>query len=280
MLRAIQDLDEIERRANVTGLTVSAAVLALTLVVGWFAVVMTYQTPPPPEKDFVTVGTIDFTKISAGGKMDFGNNTEGSGSVNNRRAPSPDPGNSRPRLNPPEKAPPPKSAPTPPVEETITQTEEAPVKATPSTPSATGAPISDKPTPRVKKTIDKDALFDEGGGANHGKGNSVGDRGNPRSTTLDPSGLFSFGVGEGEGLNGREVLYCPKPKYSAQEEGKLAFQITISPKGSVIGVKTVKYGGQRMLKQSTEEVLRKWRFSPVSGTKNQTVKVTFTFKLR
>lgn len=249
--------ENIKKRS--AALTALACLMLGILAVWW--VVKRGVTPPEDEPQYVVQGRID-----------FGNLQEGSMKINNQKPPTEKPKEAEPV---PVKAPVVKKTP-PKAEKVVTQKQESKVKA-----AEKPVPKADpKPAPKTpEKAAEKPS--EGGGGANHGNANNkTGDRGTPKANFVDPQGLFSFGAGEGEGLNGRELLSYARPKYDAQEEGKLTFQITIAPDGRVVAVKAVNYGGQRNLKEATEAALRKWKFSPVETKQNQTVKVTFTFKLK
>ncbi|MDW8334742.1 MAG: TonB family protein [Bacteroidia bacterium] len=235
--------------------------LMLGILAAWW-VIKRGISPPEDEPQYVVVGRID-----------FGNLREGGMKINNQKPPTEKPKQAEPARvkTPVVKKSPPKA------EKVVTQKAESKVKTTEkpvAKPEAKPGPKpADKPAPKP--------AAEAGGGANHGQSDrQVGDRGTPKAPFVDPQGLFTFGTGDGEGLNGRELLSYTRPKYDAQEEGKMTFQITISPDGRVVAVKAVNYGGQRHLKEATEAALRKWRFSPVETGQNQTVKVTFTFKLK
>jgi TonB family protein len=259
IMKRERDQEDANIRRRSAALTALACLMLGILAVWW--VVKRGVTPPEDEPQYVVAGRID-----------FGNLQEGSMKINNQKPPTEKPKHAEPQAaqTPPVKKSPPKA------EKVITQKAESKVKA----PEKSAPKTEPKPAPKTpEKTVEKAA--EGGGGANHGNSsNKTGDRGTPKAPFVDPQGLFTFGAGEGEGLNGRELLSYTRPKYDAQEEGKLTFQITIAPDGRVVAVKAVNYGGQRNLKEATEAALRKWRFSPVETKQNQTVKVTFTFKLK
>lgn len=227
--------------------------LALLLLFGlsWFWLAMLALLPPPEEKKYEIVGSID-----------FGDMSEGSQDINSFEPvveqANPNPA-SQPVQNPVEQI-------QTPVEEIITtdQPAETQVAAVPE---------------KKKKVIDWSM---KSGGANDGKSDKAGNKGSPDAKELNPDGMYAFGDGS-EGLQGRRILAQPKPEYASQEDSRITYRIVIAPDGRVVEVIPVTISSAHSLTQAGKDALRKWKFNDISsnpGARNQNLKVTITFKLR
>ncbi|MEL6134274.1 MAG: hypothetical protein AAFR59_13000 [Bacteroidota bacterium] len=255
----------------------------------------------------------DDDKYEVMGSIDFGDFSQGSRAVNNfdppveNPTPSPNPQPQpvqQPQQNTPAPAAPTEAAtpadanPTP--SEVITSENPAPVtqppaaepqpqETPPTTPTTveTTTPQEESPNNTGSSTDpsededDEPLLFENtGGGSNDGDADSgTGNSGADDVKVLDPDGLYSFGVGEGQGLTGRKPISLNKPSYTVQEEGRITYKFTIGPDGSVQNVRAISLvqGNQLGIKRAGELAIYRWKFSK---GKRQTVTVTITFKLK
>lgn len=122
------------------------------------------------------------------------------------------------------------------------------------------------------------------GGANSGKGGGVGNAGSPDIKNLDPEGMYDFGAGAGGGgggLKGRKPISLPKPKYDAQQEGKVTFDFRVDRNGDVVYARAVAPHSKLALEKAGEEAIKNgWKFSKVNSDEEQMLRVTITFKLK
>jgi TonB family protein len=117
-----------------------------------------------------------------------------------------------------------------------------------------------------------DGVGNHDGSSGTGGGNSQGSLGNPK-------GGNSFGYSlTGRLLEGELV----KPRYTANEEGRIKVRITVDQKGSVITA--VIAPGTNISNQSllnaALEAAKKTRFNSISSDKNQSGEITYIFKLQ
>ncbi|MEM9987841.1 MAG: TonB family protein, partial [Bacteroidota bacterium] len=171
--------------------------------------------------------------------------------------------------------------------------------STPAKPKPTPAPPREttQPSPQPTETTNNnnsssqappqeelEFTFESNSGSNQGNQSSgVGNQGTPDVKVLDPNGLYSFAEGGEGGLDGRRPLSLPEPRYTSQEEGRLTFELTIRPDGSVSYVKVVGVTNKASLKEAGINAIKRWRFSPLppgSSQVTQRVRVSVTFKLR
>ncbi|MEO0581206.1 MAG: hypothetical protein AAF135_03190 [Bacteroidota bacterium] len=263
------------------------------------------------EREMQQIGDDD--KYEVMGSIDFGDFSQGSRNINNfdppveNPTPSPNPQPQpvqQPQQNTPAPAAPTEAAtpsdanPTP--SEIITSEAPAPVtqppatdpqpqETPPTTPTTveTNTPQEESPN-NTGSSSDPSEEEDEefltfentGGGSNDGNADSgTGNSGADDVKVLDPDGLYSFGVGEGQGLIGRKPITLTKPSYTVQEEGRITYKFTIGPDGSVQSVRAVSLvqPNQLGIKKAGELAIYRWKFSK---GKRQTVTVTITFKLK
>lgn len=121
------------------------------------------------------------------------------------------------------------------------------------------------------------------GGANSGKGGDVGNAGSPDIKNLDPEGMYDFGAGAGGGgggLKGRKAITLAKPKYDAQQEGRIKYEFVVDPNGDVVFAKVIPPITKPSIEKAGLEAIKKWKFSKSNSDENQTVRVTITFKLK
>lgn len=109
----------------------------------------------------------------------------------------------------------------------------------------------------------------------------TGNQGNPfGNTDQGPSeGVGGFGSFE---LKGRVLRGggLPRPKYTAQEEGRIVVTITVDPKGNVIGAEVGKGTNidDASMRRSALEAARSAKFSSVSTLNNQTGTITYNYR--
>ncbi|GAB4421392.1 MAG: hypothetical protein OHK0039_36140 [Bacteroidia bacterium] len=276
-----------ERRHERISAAITSLLVLILLFFSFFYVVNRYRVPPPGAKDYQVLGSID-----------FGDYKQGNRNVNNfekpvpnpsetpRSAPQPQPQqNTQPDVTPPATPPIVTPAPSP-----VNQPEPPKVKDPVPQPNP---PKPDQPKPQPQPTqptttnqqVDDELLYDpsDNGGSNQGQNGDVGNTGTPDVKVLDPNGLYSFGTGEGGGLEGRRPLALPQPQYNVQEEGQLTFEFIIRPDGTVAYAKPVGPTNKPGLRDAGIEAITKWKFSPIPPgmpQKNQTVRVTIKFKLK
>jgi TonB family protein len=73
----------------------------------------------------------------------------------------------------------------------------------------------------------------------------------------------------------------PRPAYSAQEEGKIVINITVSPQGNVISAAIGKGTNitNEAMRSSATEAARKAKFNAITGNNNQSGTITYNYKL-
>lgn len=244
-------LDAEEKRIRRKSIALTFLSFLVIGVLSWFWFAMLALLPPPEEQEYEIVGSIDFGDLS-----------EGSQEVNSF---DPVVENANPNPVSQEVQTPVKEVVTP-VEEVITTTQPSETQVT---------PVEEK----KKKVIDWSM---KSGGANDGKSNQAGNKGSPDAKELNPDGMYAFGSGA-DGLQGRKILEQPKPEYSSQDDSRITYRIAIAPNGRVVEVTPVTMSSAHNLTQAGRDALRKWRFNDISSNpsaKNQSLKVTITFKLR
>lgn len=247
---------EEQQRSRRSLIATTGIMLALLILTYWWTIIYG-EVPNPEENQWLTAGRID-----------FGDMTEGSQEVNNFLAPAENPAE--------------EPAQTKTAESTPTSNEDPLVSS--AEPSEVTTPAEEeKPKKKtVKRKRTAETLGSESsGGSNHGdKSSGTGNRGTPDSPVLDPAGLYAWGTGEGNGLNGRVPLALPQPKYEVDEETKITFEITISPDGRVKSVTAKTLGVSPELKKAGIDAIKKWRFNAIDTGKNQKTRVTIRFKLK
>lgn len=249
---------EERERSRKSLLTTIVTMLALLIAAYWWTIVRS-EVPNPAENQWI-----------AAGRIDFGNMTEGSQEVNNFLDPSATPSD---KLTQAEAA---ESEPTP-------SNNEEPEISSPNPSEVSAPPAEEKPQKKkIKKKRTAEMLDGESnGGSNHGNNHSgTGNRGTPDSPVLDPDGLYAWGTGDGDGLNGRIPLTLPQPKYEIDEETKITFEIIISPDGRVKSVTAKTLGTSPELKKAGMDAIKRWRFNAIDSRKNQKTHVTIRFKLK
>lgn len=247
----LKDIESEEKGIRRKSILFTLLILVLIGVLTWFWIAMLAMLPPPEEKEYEIVGAID-----------FGDLTEGSEEVNTFE-PVAEEANPNPATQ----------TQTTPTEQITTPTEEVITTQQPAETQVAAVPE------KKKKVIDWSM---KSGGANDGKSNQAGNKGSPDAKELNPDGMFAFGDGS-EGLQGRRILAQPKPDYSTQEDSRITYKIRIAPDGRVVEVIPVTISSAFSLTQAGKDALRKWKFNDISanpGAKDQTIKVTITFKLR
>jgi outer membrane biosynthesis protein TonB len=279
---------DLERRYRTRSLMFSS-VLMLLLYLAFYLIPAIQLSLPLPERDpYRTVGIIDFSQGEPGGSgagpTDFGNETEGSGDVNNFLDPVKDPD---PLAQVPDKVTrsAPSSAPPAGNKSTLTQTEASPIKTKASTPSPqpkdNRAATHGNPQPNGSPT----ATGSTGNaGSNHGNGTGTGNAGTPQARTLDPRGLYGGGGGDGfDGLGGRGVLRADKPNIRFEAEGRVKYKVIIAPDGRVLSFEPVSGltpGLRQPSRDAAAHVLRNWRFEPVEASAgNQACYYTISYTL-
>jgi TonB family protein len=136
------------------------------------------------------------------------------------------------------------------------------------------------------------AIQDRVAGA-FGSGNaddgSQGDAPTGTGNQGNPFGNSDSGANEGVGgigtfsLAGRSIAGgLPRPSYTGQEEGRIVIDITVDPKGNVIGAgigrgTTVVDGTMR---NSALDAAKRAKFNSIAGTNNQSGTITYNYKLR
>ncbi|MCZ2357206.1 MAG: energy transducer TonB [Bacteroidia bacterium] len=255
---AVYDFEAEERKRKQISLVATSVIMLLLFLLTYFLVIVHGQVPNPEENQWI-----------AAGRIDFGDMTEGSKDINNFFEASETPSENAPSSTA-------QDDPTP-----SNNTEPIISSSEPSEVSA--PPAEEKPKKKkvkVKRTAE--TLNDEtSGGSNHGNNSSgTGNRGTPNSPVLDPEGLYAWGTGEGDGLNGRVPLALPQPKYEVDEEAKITFEIVISPDGRVKSVTAKTIGTSPELKKAGMDAIKKWRFNAIESGKIQKTRVTIRFKLK
>ena len=276
-----------------------SALLTLLFTVVFFLISLLFtvyrdRVPPPGVKDYQVLGSID-----------FGNYRQGSRNVNTFEEPVPNPSETTPRSTPPaqeaqvsDNTPDPAPPIVTPAPSPVTQPDPPPTPRPdpkPSPPQTTQPDPKPQPTPQpnpqpspnTQPSLDDDLLYDpsdNGGGSNQGNSdNDVGNSGTPDVKVLDPNGLYSFGTGEGGGLEGRNPIRLDPPTYNVQEEGTLQFEFIINPDGSVAFAKVLGVTNKPGLRDAGIAAIKKWRFSalpPGAPQRPQKVQVTIRFKLK
>lgn len=300
----------IERKnRNVSiGVTLLMVILFLFLCFFWYAM---RSKELQAEEQLMAVVGVDGIGDGGGAHPDFGDGREGGQNVNNfdPAVANPTPGkmNNSGASSPP----PAPAATTPPAKadakQDLTSDEDSHTTAPPTAPkkddkknpkpattaTATTATTPPKTSTTPPKTTSSQAntgtstgtSTSTGGGSNHGNNpGGVGNAGNPDIKTLDPDGIYDFGSGGGTGggLGNRKPISLAKPRYDVQEEGKVTFEFVITPDGNVPFVKALP-SNKLKLKELGIEAIQKWKFSklpPNAEQKNQTLRVTITFKLK
>ncbi|WNJ16550.1 energy transducer TonB [Pontibacter sp. G13] len=239
--------------------------------------------------------TVEMKEYEAVAAFDFGDYTNGSRNVNNYQKPTP-----TPQETPTQEAAPSQAE----VSETNPSQTEHITSEAPSDVVEPDPPVVDDPTPDPPKTVtptetqptetdnsnqqqqqtlDDDLLYeasDSPSGSNQGTNDSgTGNQGSTDLKKLDPKGMYDFGSGSDNGLNGRQGLSLGYPNYDCQEEGQVTFEFYVRTDGSVSSVKTVGVVNTPCLKRRGIEAIRKWKFSKVSGNREQRLRVTIRFKL-
>ena len=126
-----------------------------------------------------------------------------------------------------------------------------------------------------------------------GKGTQMGNKGTGTTGSGlegSPTGNSSEGKSGGVGgygtfdLNGRSLGSggLPMLVYNVQDEGRVVVTITVNPAGQVISTSINKRTNtvNASLRKAAEEAARKARFNQVDGVNNQTVTITYYFKLK
>ena len=259
---SLQKARQQERRAFKLAVLITAIIISLMVIVSMVWDALPWFYPKPEEKVYTAVG-----------KIDFGNQTEGSSNVNNFMDPSPVPAD-KPKTEP-KKNPEPVENSAPKSDPILTKPDPSEVKANPTSSSTDGS--GTQTTTSENNSSEELDAYDPGG-SNHGDGSDVGNRGT-NVNVLDPDGTYGFGDG-GNGLGNRKALDLPKPRYTSQEEGRVTFVFTIAPNGSVRTVRALP-SPFRDLKRAGIQAIRKWKFEPKDPSYgDQEVTVAINFRLK
>ena len=155
-------------------------------------------------------------------------------------------------------------------EPVVTRPTESPVKTpTPKptpTPSSTESTDSDSEESEEEEEVESET-FQPGGSPDASQPGDLG------------SGLLEFGEGD-EGLQNRRLIHFVAPRYTAQKEARIKFEIFILPDGSVSHARALSLQAPPELKAAGVEAIQQWRFSPVRTNQIQRVTVTIRFRLR
>lgn len=267
-------IDQEEQKNGRKAIFITFGILLVAFLVGMIWNALISPVVPMVEEQYITTGRID-----------FGNWTEGSANVNNFQDPSPNPSdNPKSNTTPMETQP----------REAVSQNTQVIASENANTPNvvdkSNSETVNDNPnnsqtntqtTPTKPTTPTKESQFemsdDEDGGSNHGSGNTTGNRGRDDTRVLDPNGAYSFGDDGNGSLNGRIPITLPQPRYTAQQDAKLTFDITIAPNG------TVKYVKPQMttyneLADAGKEAIYKWKFNDIGNNgQDQKIRVTIKF---
>ncbi len=241
-----------ERRIKVRSALATFLIVSLLALLSWFWVIMRDTIPPKDENPYEVVGRIDFGNFTSGSQN---KNTFSDPGVQETAPPQPQPQETSENIET-----------TPQPSETSINTSSGPQEETPR-----------QETP--EEQIDEEGLF-ELGESNEGESpDGIGNEGRPDSPVLDPKGLYSFGDGA-NGLQGRIPLALPQPEYTVNKETKITYEFVINPAGNVIKVKPITYSTATELVNAGKRAIYKWKFNRINSDKNQTARVTITFKLR
>ena len=122
------------------------------------------------------------------------------------------------------------------------------------------------------------------------EGNSQGDAGSGTGNQGSPFGNSDHGANEGVGgygsfnLNGRSIGAggLPRPAYTIQEEGRIVINITVDPKGNVIFAEIGKGTNidNGSMRKSALDAAKRAKFNSISGANNQSVTITYLYKLK
>ncbi|MEZ4688030.1 MAG: TonB family protein [Bacteroidia bacterium] len=277
-----------ERRDQRISGFVTAAIVALLIILGIIWSGRFSLLTPPGVEEYDVVGAVD-----------FGDNQMGSRDINTKEEPVPDP---TPDPAPAKPAPAPQPTPSqtkPAAEPVVTQPDPSPVTTTKPDPKPTQTkPTNTTPKPTETKPSTKpddgkadqqvdtkpsDNTTPKPGGSNQGNANTgTGNAGVP-DAPIDDRFKFSFNTGGGGGGGARKPISLPYPDYTTQEEAKLTFEFVIGPDGRVKTVKLVGLTTQIGLKRAGIDAIRNWRFEPKPSNQpqtDQTAQVEITFKLK
>lgn len=272
--------DDVEKKNKYRSVFITANIVTgLVIVFLFFWDAVAGYIPPLEEKQYVTTGRID-----------FGTSRKGRGNKNNLRKPSKRPAD-KPKTTP-KKTEPTKTKPTPkktnPFKQITNEKAETEVP-TPEKGPENNKPVDNTPKPTPSKNTSPSKTpnttpatnpgNDEDGGSAHGDDDEDGNRGNPNTRVLDPSGMFEFGEGIG-GSSGRAPIELPLPEYDVNKEAKIKFTFVIAPDGSVRYVKRPVTMYPELAKLG-REAIKRWRFTEVdAGAGNLETSVTITFRLK
>ncbi|MBX7243043.1 MAG: hypothetical protein K1X92_14970 [Bacteroidia bacterium] len=296
-------LEESERKNKVISAIITSLIILLFLAICFFWYAM--------RPSYVSVGEKEIEMVSGiaegdggGNTLDYGDRSEGSQNVNNFQpsVANPTPGEMKaPELPHAEVVQPPATPPSDtkadkPVlagnddtDVTVPQKndkdkDKKDKPLTPAKPADTKPSEPQKTTPSIPDTKSNTNTSSSGGGSNHGTGpkGSVGNTGTPNTNLLNLDGI-EWGSGNGKGgdggLNNRKVIKMTKPKYDVQEEGRLTYEFIIAPDGNVVFCKALPNRYPNLAKIGEEAIKKEWKFNKLSGSQNQKVVVTITYKL-
>lgn len=254
---------QLERKDQKKSAAITSVFAVLLIILSLFWTAMAGVIPPVGEPSWKTLGMIS----------DFGNLSEGSGNVDNFHDPSPTPAD-RPKVDQATPAVKTNPNPSPKVVESNSQSSQTTTTSNTNTQTNNTSTNSQNSNPTASTTNNSQT-----GGSNDGKGKTVGNAGNPNSTTLDGNGMFDFGPGIG-GAAGRKLIKIDLPKYSVQQEAKIKFNFIVLPDGKVAYVKAEATPYPELAKEG-KEAIEKWRFSEVDeGEGNLKTSVVITFRLK
>ncbi len=251
-MNARELLKKEEQQIKIKSLIYTFLITLVLILLAWFWVIMRDTIPPKDENPYEVVG-----------RVDFGNFTSGSQNKNTFS----DPGVQETA---------------PPQEPTQESTENIETTPQPSETSVNTSQNTSEETPQKQpqeEQIEEEGLFELGESNEGDNASGVGNEGRPDSPVLDPNGLYSFGNGE-NGLQGRVPLSLPAPEYNVNREAKITYEFVINPAGNVIKVRPVTYSTATELINAGKRAIYKWKFNRIHSDKNQTAKVTITFKLK
>lgn len=300
-------LSQIEKNNRRWGYAITAILLVpfLLLALIWTVHRTHFDNIGEEGKDLI--GYMDMGDASEMGRPDFGDGSEGNRDVNNFDESVANPTPPAPNAAQPA-TPPPVATPTAPEKgesKTLTSKDDSPVSVPdktkddkkpispqpnkPQTPVTPTKPVDTKAQPAnntsstTTTTKPSTTPTAPSGGANSGKGGDVGNAGSPDIKHLDPEGMYDFGAGAGGGgggLKGRKALALPKPKYDAQQEGRIKYEFVVDPNGDVVFAKVVPPITKPSIEKAGLEAIKKWKFSKSTSDENQTIRVSITFKLK
>ena len=243
------NINKEQQKIRIQSAVITTIITLLIFILAWLWIVERDTIPPKDENPYEVVGRIDFGNFTSG--SDNKNTFEEVGVQQE----------------------------TQPTHQTSPQTEEVITTPEPAPTSQNASEETSTQQTQPQEEIDPEALF-ELGESNEGENETgLGNEGTPDSPVLDPKGLYQFGNGK-NGLQGRIPLSLPQPEYTVDKETRITYEFVISPAGNVISVKPITYSTATELINAGKRAIYKWKFNRINSNKNQTARVTITFKLK